>query len=314
MGLLSKIKNDVKNSGGSKSKFMYWRDGDKHRIRFLTDMDDGMDVEFHDSFEQNLNVPCQKLFGRDCPYCEMEGLRTRSQYIWSVWDYEAKEVKLYMSPVNNFTAIPALMAMYENYGTLTDRDYVISQTGKSTNKSFSVIPMDKNKFRNSKAKPLAKQEILKLLDKAWPADIEEDDTFNVEESEYQEMKPSELYKLCIEREIEAEPRKPKNYYVNLLEEYDQAQDDWDDDSEDDDDWDEMEDDWDELEEEFSDNNDKKEELIKQYESNSVVELYKLAKQSGLDVKPRQDKETYINILVEAELSEDEEEWDDEEWD
>ena len=125
MGLLDKIKNDVKKSGSNKGKIMFFREGQKVRVRFLNDMDDGMEVKFHDSFERGVNVPCQEHFGRNCAYCEDEDLRTRSQYVWSVYDYETKEVKLFMFAVNNCSPIPALMAMYENYGTLTDRDFVI---------------------------------------------------------------------------------------------------------------------------------------------------------------------------------------------
>ena len=80
-----------------------------------------------------------------------------------------------MFPVNNCSPIPALMAMYENYGTITDRDYVISVSGKQQNKTFSVVPMDKVKFRNAKAKPYSEKAILKMLDKAFPCDDEDDD-------------------------------------------------------------------------------------------------------------------------------------------
>lgn len=270
-GLLSKIKNDVKRSGSNKRKLIYFRDGSKLRVRFLTDMDDGMEVKFHDNFEAGINVPCQEAFGRNCPYCEDEdSVRTRSQYIWSVWNYEAKEVQLFMFPVNNCSPIPALMAMYETYGTLCDRDYVITQVGKQQNKTFSVVPMDKNKFRNDKAKAFSEKGILKILDKAFPFDDgeemedddyevedkkskktkakskkheeydeDEDDTFDDEEFDddeesYEDMSPKELFKLCKEREIEAKPKKNARYYINLLEEYDEAQDDWG--SEDDDEW------------------------------------------------------------------------------
>lgn len=271
MGLVDKIKQDVKKSGRNKGKFIYFREGQKQRIRFLTDMDDGMEVTFHDSFEAGINVPCQEIFGKDCPYCDDESLRTRSQYIWSVYNYETKEVQLFMYPVNNCSPIPALMAMYENYGTITDRDYVISVSGKQQNKTFSVVPMDKVKFRNAKVKPFSEQAILKMLDKAYPADAdedeededdkpvrksksskskpntkkakpepEEDEDWEDEEGEidYSEMSPKELYQLCKERDIDVAPKKPAKYYINQLEEYDAAQEDWeDDDSEDDEeDW------------------------------------------------------------------------------
>ena len=268
MGLVDKIKADAKRSGSNKSKFIYFREGTKLRVRFLQDMDDGMEVTFHDSYEQGINVPCQEHFGRECPYCDDDSLRTRSQYIWSVWNYETKEVQLFMFPVNNCSPIPALMAMYENYGTICDRDYVISVSGKQTTKSFSVVPMDKVKFRNEKAKPYSEAQVLKMLDKAWPCeDVDSDDEDDEEETskkkapkktgkastkrpvddededdedwededsgddtpDYSEMSAKELFKLCKERGIDVKPKKPEKYYIKQLEEYDQAQDDWGDD-------------------------------------------------------------------------------------
>lgn len=264
MSLIDKIKADVKKGGQNKRKFTYFKEGQKQRIRFLQDMDEGMEIPFHDSYELGINVPCQEIFDRECPYCDDERLRTRNQYVWSVYNYEAKEVQLFMYAVNNCTPIPALMAMYENYGTLTDRDYVISVTGKAQNKTYSVVPMDKVKFRNAKAKPYSNKAVLQMIDKAYPyeetEDEEEDeapkrkkkkttkkpakkvveepeeendydseeewDEEEENENDYSSMTPLKLYKLCKEREIEAEKKKPAKYYINLLEEYDNAQEDW----------------------------------------------------------------------------------------
>lgn len=277
MSLIDKIKADVKKGGQNKRKFTYFKEGQKQRIRFLQDMDEGMEIPFHDSYELGINVPCQELFDRECPYCDDESLRTRNQYVWSVYNYEAKEVQLFMYAVNNCTPIPALMAMYENYGTLTDRDYVISVTGKAQNKTYSVVPMDKVKFRNTKAKPYSNKAVLQMIDKAYPCEGTEDeeeedeaprkkkkatkkpakkvveepeeendydgeeewDEAEESENDYSSMTPLKLYKLCKEKEIEAEKKKPAKYYINLLEEYDNAQDDWGD-AEDDEDADEWE--------------------------------------------------------------------------
>lgn len=261
-GLIDSIKNDVKKVGTNKSKFIYFREGQKIRVRFLTDMDDGMEITFHDSFEKGVNVPCQELFGRECPYCDDDGLRTRSQYVWSVYNYETKEVQLFMFPVNNCSPVPALLAMHETYGTLLDRDYVISVSGKQQNKTYSVVPMDKARFRLEKVKPYSEQAVLKMLDKAYPAgDVEDDeddaprkpvkgnnkrrsapepdeDDYDDDEQEttdYEEMSPKELYQLCKERKLDVLPKKPAKYYIKQLEEYDKAQDDWDD-EENEDDW------------------------------------------------------------------------------
>lgn len=247
MGILSKIKADTQKSGGNKAKLIYFREGQKRRIRFLQDMDDGMEVVMHDSYDLGVNVVCQKTFGKHCDFCGDDNLRTRSNYCWSVWDYDANEVVLFFFPVNRCSPIPPLMAMYENYGTITDRDYVITVSGKQSDKSYSVVPMDKVKFRNTKAKPMSKKQVLDILKRAFPlptdykpegadSDFENDDSTwdddDEQSNDYSSMKPMELYKLCVERDIEAEKRKPAKYYINLLEEADKADDDWGDDEED----------------------------------------------------------------------------------
>lgn len=263
MGLVDKIKADVKKSGSNKGKFTYIRENAKVRIRFLTDLDDGLEVTFHDNYERGINCPCQEHYGRECPYCEEDQeVRTRSLYAWSIYNYETNQVEVFMFAVNNCSPIPALMAMYENYGTICDRDYVISVTGKMQNKSFSVVPMDKVKFRNDKAKAFSEKTIFKMIDKAWPCDaasededddepkkkapkkskkpveVDEDESWDDEEDEendYSSMSPKELYKLCMERKLDAKPKKPVKYYINILEEADSQKEDWDDD-EDEDEW------------------------------------------------------------------------------
>lgn len=277
MGLVDKIKADVKKSGQNKGKFIYFREGQKVRVRFLTDMDDGMEVTFHDSYEAGINVPCQDLFGRSCPYCDDESLRTRSQYIWSVYNYETKEVQLFMFPVNNCSPIPALMAMYENYGTITDRDYVISVTGKQQNKTFSVVPMDKVKFRNTKVKAYSEKAILKMLDKAFPCDEVEDD--EDEDETPKKRGPKSTGKKST--------RKPE------------PEDDDEDDDYDSEEWEEEDDD-----------------DVVDYSEMSAKELYGLCKDRGIKVTPRKSAKYYINQLEEYDAAQEdwgEEDDDDEEW-
>ena len=280
MGLVDKIKADVKKSGQNKSKFIYFREGIKQRIRFLTDMDDGMEVTFHDSFAEGVNVPCQEHFGRSCPYCEEEGLRTRSQYVWSVYNYETKEVQLFMFPVNNCSPIPALMAMYENYGTITDRDFVISVSGKQQNKTFSVVPMDKVKFRNEKAKAFSEKAILKMLDKAFPCDAVEDDDDDEDEAPKKRAPKSIGSK---------KNRKPETKEEDEDDDYDAT-------------------------EEWEDADD--EDMV-DYSEMSAKELYQLCKERDIKVAPKKPAKFYINQLEEWDKAhedwndEDEDEWEDE---
>lgn len=265
MGLLDKMKQEAAKSGASKGKFMYFRPDEKKRVRFLQELDDGLEIPFHDNFERGINVPCQEVFGKDCPYCEDEDLRTRSQFAFSVYDYDAKEVKILMQAVNQCSAIPALVNMAETYGTIMDRDYVLKKTGKGSTSSFTIIPMDKNKFRNEKAKALSKKALLKYLNQAFPCDLddeEDDDDEDYEDnhkkpntkkkkaseddwddedntSDYSDMSARELYDLCCDRDIECQKKRPAKYYINLLKEDDAAHDDWDDEEDsDEDEWEE----------------------------------------------------------------------------
>lgn len=282
MGLLNSIKNDVKKSGQNKGKFIYFREGQKIRIRFLQDMDDGLEILWHDSFEQGINVPCQEIFGRDCDYCNDDSLRTRKQYCWSVYNYEAKEVQLFMFAVNNCSPIPALVAMYENYGTLMDRDYVISVSGKQQNKTFSVVPMDKVKFRNEKAKPYSRKAVLQMIDKAWP-----DEGSDSEEDEDETPKSRRK-----KAPAKSKSKKPV-----------------DDDYDEDDDYD-ADDYEDEEEDDESDGDD--------YESMSPPELFKLCKERGIEAAKRKPAKYYIKLLQEDDEAhddwdedEEEDEWEDE---
>lgn len=307
MSILGNIKRDAQKSGNSKGKFIYFREGQKIRVRFLQDMDDGMEIKFHDSFELGINVPCQEIFGRDCSYCEQEGIRTRSQYIWSVWNYDAKEVQLFMFPVNQCTPIPAIVSMYEEYGTLTDRDYVISVQGKQQNKAFSVVPMDKVKFRNAKVKPFTENQVLKLLDKAFPNDEYEEELDEDEEDEKPKTKK----------------RPPKKQGKKKVEDDD---DDYDDEFEDDEDGDEEDNFLDEYEkkknvkskkskpaddEDDGDDEDYEDEVDSEeyYDDMSAKELYKLCKKRKISVEPGKAKRYYVRALEEADEAEDE--WEDE---
>lgn len=181
MGLISSIKNDIKKSGQSKKKLLYVRSDEKVRIRFLTEIDDGSSFVFHDSFDKGINCLCRKELDEDadCPYCEMSSdeIRTRTLYAWSVYNYDKKEVEIAMFAVNQCTPVSQIIQLAENYGTITDRDYVLIKSGKQQSTSYSVIPQDKNKFRNDKAKPLSRSAMLKIIEAALPfdSDTEDDD-------------------------------------------------------------------------------------------------------------------------------------------
>lgn len=274
-GLIGKMKDDVKRSGANKGKILYVRDGSKVRVRFLQELDDGLEVVMHDSFEKGINVICQEQLGKHCDYCEMDGLRTRSNYVWSVWDYDSNEVKLMMYPVNNCSPIPALLALNETYGTITDRDYVISVHGKQQNKQFSVVPLDKVKFRNEKAKPMTEKAIWNVLSKAFPTDDASED--EDEEEDYEEEE--ERAKKTVSKKAVPAKKAPSKE----IEEDDEDAD------------------WGDEEDEAPD-----------YSEMSARELYGECKNRKIECKPKMPAKYYINLLEEDDKAN--EDWGDEDED
>jgi hypothetical protein len=284
MGLVDDIKGAVKRSGANKGKFLYFKPGTKIRVRFLQELDDGLKVLFHDSYQAGINEPCQELFDRECKHHEDEDLRHGDVYMWSVWDYESKEVKILMGRVNNCSPIPALVGMYDTYKTIMDRDYVITKNGSGTTASFTVVPMDKVKFRNEKVTPFSESKVLKLIDKAFPADSDEDD-----EDEDEEPKKKKKGKKVSKSDEKKKKKKP----VDEDEEEDEEAEE-------------------EAEEEEAEED---EEESEDYEDMTAKELYKLCKKHKIDVQPKKSESFYIKKLKAAdeEDSDDEDEEDDEAW-
>jgi len=80
--------------------------------------------------------------------------------------------------------------MYEEYGTILDRDYKIKKVGQGQGSSFSVTPLDKERFTNKKAKALSKAKVKEILDKAWTsASVENVDGEEDEDEEEVKEKP-----------------------------------------------------------------------------------------------------------------------------
>lgn len=282
MSILKNIKQGVANSGSSKGKIVYFKPDTKTRIRFLHEVEDGLELTMHDSFNRGINIVCQREFDKECPHCDGgdDEVRTRQAYVWSVWDHDAKEVKLFMGFANNFNPLPSLIAMYEAYETLIDRDYIIQRDGKQTNTKYSVIPMDKKKFKNSNAKPYSEKKMMEIMNKAFPLNtsVEEDDDDEEEEDEKPKSK--------------SKNKGSKKQSSNKKSKQDQ-------DDEDDD-----EDEFDEDDEEDDDEQD--------YDYMSPKELYRECIERGLKVKKKMKKKYYISKLEEDD--EEDDDWEDEDED
>lgn len=197
MGLISEIKNDISRTGQNKEKILYVRTDEKVRVRFLDEIDDGYSFTFHQIWDDGIVCICPKEVDEDneCKYCEMDGkdekLRTYKMYAWSVYNFETKRVEIALFKANKCTPVQQLVELSANYGTILDRDYVLMKRGKGFDTSYTVIPQDKQKFRNEKALPFSREGMLKVLVGAYPyedPDKEDEETDEVEEVETEKEK------------------------------------------------------------------------------------------------------------------------------
>ena len=190
--LIAEMKDRIKNSGANKKEIMYFAPDSVHRVRFLTELDAGSVVEMHNQFgsgnEDSIFSPCvDPEDHEDCPYCKEE-VPTQEWYAWSVWDYDNNSVKLIFQKATGISPIPSLIEMYEEYGTILDRDYKIKKVGKGTTGSYTITPLDKSVFKSKKAKAYSEDKIKDIVSKAYGHSKEDD-----EDSE-EEEKPKKISK------------------------------------------------------------------------------------------------------------------------
>ena len=191
---LDQIKTAVKNSGSSKKDILYFGADTSKRIRFLQELDDGHSYTFHSDFETKIYEPCQDQEDHeDCKLCQ-QGIGTKEVFVWSVYDYDTSSVKLLAIKATGISPVPALIEFFEEYGTIMDRDYKIKKVGKGMGGSYTVTPLDKEKFGVKKAKPYSEKEIWEMFKKAYSSkDVEDEDDDDGEEEE-EEVKPTKKSK------------------------------------------------------------------------------------------------------------------------
>ena len=179
MGLINHMKNQIAKSGSNKKEILYFAKNTIKRVRFLQELDNGFEFQFHNDWDTKIFELCKDPEDHEnCKLCN-DGISIQENFVWSVWDYDSNSVKLIQFKASGVSPIPALIEMYEEYGTIMDRDYKIKKIGKGQGSSFSVTPLDKERFSNKKAKALNKMQVKEILEKAWTSNSVE----NVEDDE-----------------------------------------------------------------------------------------------------------------------------------
>lgn len=194
--LISEMKERIAKSGSSKKEILYFAPDSVKRVRFLQELDAGKEYQFHNDYNTQTFEPCKDPEDHEnCKLCE-DGVAITEMYAWSVWDYDSNAVRLILTKATGVSPIPALIEMYEEFGTITDRDYKIKKVGKGTGSSFVITPLDKSRFRNNKAKPFSDKQIQEIFDNAYKSttndsDDDDDDEEVVEKKSKKSSKKKE---------------------------------------------------------------------------------------------------------------------------
>lgn len=189
MGLIDSMKERIKSSGVNKKEVFYIAPDSKRRIRFLQELDDGFEFKFHSHWNRGINALCLEEVGKNCPYCgsDDDEMKEYTNYAFSVFDYDSNDVKILLYKATGLTPLPAFIEFFDEYGTIMDRDYTIKKSGKGMSGNITVLPGERSQFRNSKAKPFTKKQIIGILAKAFPVSAE--DISDDDDDEEEEVKP-----------------------------------------------------------------------------------------------------------------------------
>jgi DNA polymerase len=156
--IVARIKKNMEaaRAGMRFENLPYFKEGDKKRYRFLSDM------EPHDEFKGPIEMdghtkwgddglwwtPCEKYEGKECQYClivEREGtgrdkIKTFPYYAFTIRDLDEKKNFIFAFQAGGASPIPAMIEMYEQYGTLLDRAYTVKLAKVGNRRLWTLIP------------------------------------------------------------------------------------------------------------------------------------------------------------------------------
>lgn len=143
--LLDKVKQSMKEGntgvGGIPDQIIFIPKDAVKAVRFLTDFEEAVVIEMHDKFKYMYPQPCFSYYNKKCPFHDAPGFRVRTQYAFTVFDYESKVKKLFMTTHGPNSAMDDIVEIYEKNKTLKDRDIKLIRTtlgGKTKYKAREV--------------------------------------------------------------------------------------------------------------------------------------------------------------------------------
>ena len=107
--LIKNMKEAIAKSGTSKKDILYFAADSVHRVRFLQELEDGEQFQFHSDFNASVNALCEDPEDHEsCPYCQDE-IKLVDNFAWTVWDYDSNSVKIFRMKASGVSPVPALI-------------------------------------------------------------------------------------------------------------------------------------------------------------------------------------------------------------
>lgn len=166
MDSMKSLKQSLKKSGGGKG-FIKFIGDEGLTVRFLTEPEDWYSYDEHYDPGLKTSYPCIE---GECPGCEQD-LRRSSKYLAIVVnraDDKVESLKLPKSLANR------LVAKFDKYETLMDRDFELSRAGSGLDTEYDVDAEPVSKFPHSKYEEQM-PDLEEVLQAAWDQAFGDDD-------------------------------------------------------------------------------------------------------------------------------------------
>ena|SRR5260221_285448 len=164
MGLMDDIVAEKNSSGNNAalSACFYVKDGEKKRVRFLMDGNDGLKVSVHIKWNDAekkyvYKSICAKHFGKPCDLCQLhddgeaDGDYIAFHYAWYVWSWDDADIKIFCYKRSRATPLDQLTDQYGARQNIIDRDYIFTYrvNPKTKEGSWGIVSEDKEPFSMS---------------------------------------------------------------------------------------------------------------------------------------------------------------------
>jgi glutaredoxin len=202
MDLMDDILMDVEAKSRSLDSVFKIGPNEEKKIRFLCEGSVGLSYDFHGRFvkgqgmaKYGWSVPCPVSFKKyarnkkvetynktNCPYCQFAddkatSTKTDKKFAWLIWNYTDGCVQVFTFKISDKTPVTKLAKKYKRFGTLLDRDYIVSK-GSGDFPATDIDSDDKGDFIITsemkqkgcvvpKTDVEAQKKILELMAKAW---------------------------------------------------------------------------------------------------------------------------------------------------